>query len=394
MSVHFFDTTLRDGAQALPQDHQFPAGSKYFIADAIASMGVHTIEAGFPATKGDQEEVTEVARTVGNTDYAVRPRIIKSGQLIDGDTVTFTPVITGLARAVVSDIDKTWDAVMGAKNPGIHTFVATADYHIIAKHPGKTREDVFDMAMAAIRHAREISTPNTVVEFSCEAATGTDIEYLERMVRGAVQMGANVINLPDTLGQASNARMYRIFSTATRWIIAEGMQDNITISTHNHEDTGRGVANTIAAMHAVEDTAYAFDVTPPNFQAEVTVGGLGERSGNTRIDATILAMMLDADSGDFHAYPQTMIDSRRIIPVAEFVFRQAGMVIPSRAPVIGTDSRTHRSGIHAHGVLAGGAQVYSPYDPRWFGANEAAIIDDGKYQGNHGREHIGAVKTY
>lgn len=394
MQVQFFDTTLRDGAQALPEEHQFPVGSKPFIADAIATMGVHTIEAGFPATKGDQEEVREVARTVGNTEYSITPRTIEGAQLVESEPVIVTPVVTGLARAVDHDIEQTWDAVQYARNPGIHTFVATADSHIMAKHPGKNREDVFDMAMSGIRHARAISTPDTTVEFSCEAATGTDFDYLERMVRGAMQAGANVINLPDTLGQASNARIQRIFSAATRWVIAEGMQDSITISTHNHEDTARGVANTITAMHAVEDTAYAFGVVPPNFQAEITVSGLGERSGNTRFDATVLAMMLDADAGDFHKYPNTTIDTKRVIPVAEFVFTQAGMTVPSRAPVVGTDSRTHRSGIHAHGVLAGGAHIYSPYDPRWFGAAESAIIDDGRYQGQHGKQHVGAVAAY
>lgn len=394
MHVQFFDTTLRDGAQALPQGNQFPDGSKVAIADAIASVGVATIEAGFPATKGDAEEVRNVANTVGNRIYHITPQRIMDSELEQAEPIAHTPVITGLSRANQSDIETTWDAVKSARHPGIHTFVSTAASHIDAKHPGLGQDGVYEMAMQAIRFAREISTPETVIEFSCEAATGTDMKYLERVVRGAMQEGANVINLPDTLGQASERRINKIFIAATRWAIAEGVDQDIVLSAHNHNDSGRAVANTIAAMHAVEDTATAYGITPPVFQAEVTIGGLGERSGNTRIDATILALMLDADDGDFDSYPQTTVMTERIIPVTEFVFSQAGLVIPRQDPVVGKDSRTHRSGIHAHGVLAGGARIYSPYNPQWFGASETAIIDEGKYQGRHGRNHIGAVKTF
>jgi len=113
MKIDYFDTTMRDGAQSLPEGNQFPNGLKPEIAEAIASLGIHTIEAGFPATPYDAEEVQEVARTVGKEIFQIEPTVTDSqvGRQIVGTVFEHTPVITGLSRSVQSDIEKTWQSV-------------------------------------------------------------------------------------------------------------------------------------------------------------------------------------------------------------------------------------------------------------------------------------------
>src|SRR5437762_2658403 len=114
--VHIFDTTLRDGEQS--PGISLNTQEKLEIAQQLARLGVDVIEAGFPITSpGDFEAVQEISRQVEG------------------------PVITGLARTHVADIDAAWGAVRDASRPRIHTFISTSDIHI--EHQLQTtREDV------------------------------------------------------------------------------------------------------------------------------------------------------------------------------------------------------------------------------------------------------------
>src|SRR5690349_24041164 len=95
--VRIFDTTLRDGEQS--PGISLNTQEKLEIAGQLARLGVDVIEAGFPITSpGDFEAVQEIARTVEG------------------------PIIAGLARTHVADIDAAWNAVRDAERPRIYTF--------------------------------------------------------------------------------------------------------------------------------------------------------------------------------------------------------------------------------------------------------------------------------
>lgn len=72
VTVETFDTTLRDGAQAVPEANQLADDSKPEVANLLALNGIGVIEAGFPVTKADTHRVRSVAETVGNTAYEVQ----------------------------------------------------------------------------------------------------------------------------------------------------------------------------------------------------------------------------------------------------------------------------------------------------------------------------------
>ena len=114
---------------------------KIRMARQLETLGVDVIEAGFPiASQGDFEAVQAIAKAVGTVQVA------------------------GLCRAVIGDIDRCWEAVKEAKNPRIHTFLATSEIHM--KHKlGKTADEVIVMIDKAVRHARQY-TDN--VEFSAK----------------------------------------------------------------------------------------------------------------------------------------------------------------------------------------------------------------------------------
>src|ERR1700741_474142 len=169
--VLIFDTTLRDGEQS--PGISLNTQEKLEIAQQLARLGVDIIEAGFPITSpGDFEAVQAIAREV------------------DG------PVIAGLARTHVADIDAAYNAVRDAARPRIHTFISTSDIHI--RHQLQTtREDVKGQARAAVAHAKQYVDD---VEFSPMDATRAELEFTAEVCAIAVDEGATTINIPDTVG--------------------------------------------------------------------------------------------------------------------------------------------------------------------------------------------------
>lgn len=380
VEVIIFDTTLRDGAQSIPDEHQFPYGKKAEIADAIASFGVGVIEAGFPATQGDAAEVADVAKTVGQTDYSVTTweNSDRTG------TIDRSPVIAGLSRAVVSDIDATWGAVSHARYPRIHTFVATDANHMRAKHPGKSPEDVLAMASRAVRYAVDISAehPGATVEFSAEAASTTDPKFLERVVREVVAQGADVINVPDTVGQRRSRWMFNFYDKVIDWAMRENPA--VTISAHNHNDFDMAAANTIELVAAAAHYAQVHDTTVRT-QLETTVCGMGERAGNA--DIFPVAAGLFQFSHDFGDVPiRWQVNPQNAVSVARSVMGYAGFLVDRQSPIVGSDTITHRSGIHSDGVIKGGYSIYTPYEPTFWGHAANAVHQNGRYQGARGRQ--------
>src|SRR3954462_13907939 len=171
--VQVFDTTLRDGEQS-PGISLNPS-EKLEIAHQLARLGVDVIEAGFPITSpGDFEAVQAIARQVEG------------------------PIIAGLACAHVGDVDAAWGAVQDAARPRIHTFISTSDIHI--EHQlQSTRDDVKGSARAAVAHAKSFVED---VEFSPMDATRADVEFTAEVCAMAIEEGATVINIPDTVGYA------------------------------------------------------------------------------------------------------------------------------------------------------------------------------------------------
>src|SRR3954465_11128634 len=169
--VKIFDTTLRDGEQS--PGISLNKQEKVEIAHQLARLGVDVIEAGFPITSpGDFESVQAIAREVEG------------------------PVICGLARTSVQDIDAAWNAVKDADRARIHTFIATSDIHIERKLQ-TTREDVKGQARAAVAQARDHTED---VEFSPEDGSRSDVEFMAEVIQIAIDEGATTINVPDTVG--------------------------------------------------------------------------------------------------------------------------------------------------------------------------------------------------
>lgn len=301
--VVIFDTTLRDGEQSpgatMNQDE------KLRLARQLEILGVDVIEAGFPAaSEGDFQAVKAIAAAVKGVQVA------------------------GLCRALASDITRCFEAIRGAQNPRIHTFLATSPLHMRHKL-NKSPEQVLEMLQAGVTLAASL-TPN--VEFSCEDASRSERDFLAVAVEKAIACGATTINIPDTVGYAQPQEFYDLI----KFLLATVPNASKAVfSVHCHNDLGLAAANTLAALAAGAR------------QAEVTLCGIGERAGNASLEEVVMALKTRACLYNL----ETGVKGEQIYPSSRLLSMIIGQPIPPYKPIIGGNAFAHESGIHQAGVL-------------------------------------------
>jgi 2-isopropylmalate synthase len=331
--VLIFDTTLRDGEQS--PGISLNTQEKLEIAQQLARLGVDVIEAGFPITSpGDFEAVQEISR------------------LVEG------PVIAGLARTHVADIDAAWGAVRDAARPRIHTFISTSDIHI--EHQLQTtREDVKGQARAAVAHAKQYTDD---VEFSPMDATRADVEFTAEVCQIAIDEGATTINIPDTVGYTMphefTAYLEQLYE------LCPGLRD-VVLSVHCHDDLGLAVANSFAGLLAGAR------------QVECAVNGIGERAGNASLEEIV--MLLHTRQSDVGLF--TGVNTRELARASRLVSRLTGYPVQPNKAVVGRNAFAHESGIHQDGVLKE-RTTYEIMDATTVGLDANSIVL-GKHSGRH-----------
>jgi 2-isopropylmalate synthase len=331
--VHIFDTTLRDGEQS--PGCSMNLDEKLRMARQLDRLGVDVIEAGFPiASVGDFEAVKAVA-----------------GELQ-------RPVIAALCRAVEGDIARAWEAIREARHPRIHTFLATSDIHLKYKLK-KERPEVLKSVEAAVRYARSLCPE---VEFSCEDASRSDIGFLAEVVEAAINAGAKVINLPDTVGYAMPSEygaMFRQIRERVRNIAGA------ELSAHCHNDLGLAVANSIAA---IENGVR---------QIECTVNGIGERAGNAALEEIVMAVKTRGE----RLGVKTGVVSEEIVKSSRLLTSLTGMMVQRNKAIVGANAFAHEAGIHQDGVLKS-AITYEIMTPQSVGIKHSMLVL-GKHSGRH-----------
>jgi 2-isopropylmalate synthase len=331
--VLIFDTTLRDGEQS--PGISLNVAEKLEIAHQLARLGVDVIEAGFPITSpGDFEAVQAISRQVQG------------------------PIVAGLARTHVADIDSAAQAVRDADRPRIHTFISTSDIHIVHQLQ-TTRDDVLGQARAAVAHAKGYVDD---VEFSPMDATRADVEFTAEVCAAAIEEGATTINIPDTVGytmpQEFTAYLGRLYE------LAPGLGD-VVVSVHCHDDLGLAVANSFAGVLAGAR------------QVECAVNGIGERAGNAALEEIV--MLLHTRRADVGVH--TDVNTQELARTSRLVSRLTGYVVQPNKAVVGRNAFAHESGIHQDGVLKE-RTTYEIMDATTVGLDANSIVL-GKHSGRH-----------
>lgn len=329
--VHIFDTTLRDGEQS--PGVSLNIGEKVQIARQLAKLGVDIIEAGFPiSSPGDFEAVRAVAREVKGVTVA------------------------GLARANFQDIDRAWEAVRHAEQARIHTFIATSDIHMKYKLR-MSREQVLEAAVAAVKRAKGYTND---VEFSAEDASRTEPAFLFQVIAAAIEAGATVVNIPDTVGYAVPLEWGDFIGTICRKV--PGI-DRVVVSIHCHNDLGLAVANSLSA------------VLNGARQVEGAINGIGERAGNAALEEVVMTLRTRKDRFDHY----TGIRTEEIYRTSRLVSTLTGMKVQANKAIVGNNAFAHESGIHQAGVMKE-RTTYEIMNPAMVGVAKSNLVM-GKHSG-------------
>lgn len=338
--IRIFDTTLRDGEQS--PGASMNLDEKIRLARQLERLNVDVIEAGFPSSSpGDFESVKRIA------------------QEIQG------PQIAGLSRTTPADIDRAWEALRFARSPLIHVFIATSDIHLQYKLR-KSREEVLEEAGRAVAYAKRY-TPE--VEFSAEDATRSDPEYLARVMEAAIEAGATIVNIPDTVGYIIPTEYGKLITFLRQKV--KNIHKAI-LSVHCHNDLGMAVANSLAA---VENGAR---------QVECTVNGIGERAGNASLEEIVMALKTRRD---FFSSYQVGVVTEQIYPASRLLSSITGIMVPPNKAIVGANAFAHEAGIHQDGVLKE-KTTYEIMRPESVGIGQSTLVM-GKHSGRHAfRERI------
>jgi len=332
--IDFFDTTLRDGEQS--PGCSMHVEEKLRMAEQLCALGVDIIEAGFPiASEGDRSAVESIAREVRG------------------------PRIAALARARREDIEMAAEATAPAGDRArIHIFLASSDLHLDYKLK-ISREEALAQAHEAVTFAKSLCDD---VQFSPEDATRSDRDYLCEMVQVAVDAGATVINVPDTVGYAlphEYAGFFTMFRERIRGI------ENVTLSAHCHDDLGLATANALAAISAGAR------------QTECTINGIGERAGNAALEEIAAAMKVRGDQLPF----TNGICMEQLYPTSQMLADCISFGPAPNKAVVGDNAFAHEAGIHQHGVLAN-PLCYEIMTPESVGVQKNRMVL-GKHSGRH-----------
>jgi 2-isopropylmalate synthase len=331
--VRIFDTTLRDGEQS--PGFSMNTEDKIRLARQLAALNVDVIEAGFPiASKGDLEAVKRVALEVRNVPIAA------------------------LARAKKQDVDAAIEALKPAAAPRLHVFLATSDLHLSAKL-NMTREQALEAIGSMIRYGRQHVGE---VEFSAEDAGRTDIDFLCQVCRIAVNAGATVLNLPDTVGYAVPEEYGAMFLKVREFL---GDPQGITLSAHCHDDLGMAVANSLAAVRAGVR------------QIECTINGIGERAGNAALEEIVVALAVRKESFGV----STQIRLEELFPTSRMLTEITGAQVAPNKAVVGANAFAHEAGIHQDGIIKN-PLTYEIISPQTVGVPARSLVL-GKHSGRN-----------
>ena len=321
----FFDTTLRDGNQALKKP--WNTKQKEIIFKELIKLGVQAVEVGF---SGSNDMDFEACRHLAS---------------IAPDNM----VIVGLARAVEKDIIKVYEAIKFANKPRIHIVLAMSPFnmkYVLRKEPQAVRQ----IGIEAVKYAKSLIGEKGDIQFSvehfgdCKENLGFVIDSLHEIV----EAGANVLNLPNTVERIRPMEFVNMVSE-----VGKALSDKAIISVHNHNDLGMATAATVESYFAGAT------------QLECCLNGLGERAGNTNIYEVAICL--------HNCGVEVPLNLSEIYETALTVSEMSGIPIHEKMPLIGEDALAHRSGIHQDGAsktqgMKKGA--YRPIHPSLIGRDD------------------------
>ncbi len=285
-TVHFYDTTLRDGEQTVgvilsPQQ-------KLEIARKLDELGVSRIEAGFPRVSPEDAEAIQLMSKAG-----------------------LKAELWGFSRAVTADVE---ELVRLGLNASIIES-PTSDVKLMAY--GISRDELLRRVTHAVSFARQ----NRIkVAFFAVDGTRSELDFLKKVYLAALDAGATEIVVVDTIGACGPEAAEFLTREVRKWI-----GPDVPLHWHGHNDFGMATACAVAAVRGGATWIQG------------TINGMGERAGNADICEIALALRCLYDT-------PVALDLTKSREVSRTVCQESGYTLEAWKPLVGDNLFMRESG--------------------------------------------------
>lgn len=306
--MKLLDLTLREGEQR--PGVEYTADQKVGAARALDDLGVDYLQLGFPIAGETTREVVE---------------------RLDTDAKT-----TGIARAIPRDVEATLDAGVDV----VDLFAPTSEAQLEAVL-GSPREEMVQSVQEAADLARD---GGAEVHLTAMDGFRTDPGKLDDLFDA---VDAEWYTVADTVGSRTPAGVTNFL---------ESLETDLdSVGVHFHDDLGVGTANALAAGRVGAG------------KADVSVGGLGERAGNTALEELVAAAAVGEEPLELD------VDQGSLLPVAHRVLETLGEPVEAAKPLLGEEVFSHESGLHTAAMLDE-PSTFEPFDPARFGGTRTLLF--------------------
>jgi 2-isopropylmalate synthase len=331
-TIELYDATLRDGMQG--PGLTLSAGEKVRVARKLDELGIHLIEAGFPASNPKELELFELLaqERFEHAEIAAFGMTRRRGIAAADDAnlrilaECFAPVCTIVGKTwalhleKVVRVDRAENLAMIGESVG---FLVAAGKRVVYD-----AEHFFD-------------------------AYRDDPSYALDCLRAAAGAGAETVAICDTNGSSLPPQV----AAATAAVVA-AVGDDVRVAIHCHNDAECGVANSLAAVEAGAR------------QVQGTMNGVGERTGNANLVSIIANLQLKMGQ-------RVLADEQlaRLTETAHFMDELLNRPPNRSQPYVGRDAFAHKGGMHVAGVRADAA-TFEHVDPSLVGNDRELVVSE------------------
>jgi 2-isopropylmalate synthase len=327
-----YDATLRDGMQG--EGMALSAEEKLRVATKLDELGVHLIEAGFPASNPKEQELFGLLsrETWRHTSIAAFGMTRRRDVRADED-----PALRILAECfcdVTTIVGKTWglhlEKVVRVDRDENLRLIADS----VAFLHGEGKRVIYDA-----EHFFD--------------AWRDDEDYALRCLRAAVEAGADTLSLCDTNGSSLPLQIHDAVAR-----VVEELGAHARVAIHAHDDAGCGVANSLLAVQAGAT------------QVQGTTNGIGERTGNANL--TTITADLELKMG-VRSLPEGGL--ARLTETSHFVDELLNRTPRATQPYVGRNAFAHKGGLHVAGIRAD-ARTFEHVDPVEVGNTRDVLVSE------------------
>ncbi len=335
-TIYLYDTTLRDGTQR--EGISLSLEDKIKIAERLDAFGIHYIEGGWPGSNPKDAGFFEAARSLNLKCAKVAAfGSTRRKHTAPEDDQNIQALIDAETR-VVTLVGKTWD---------LHV------RDVLECSPEENLAMIQDSVAFLKQRSKEVIYD---AEHFFDGFKANQ-DYAIATLRAAEEGGADVIVLCDTNGGSLPWEVEAIVAVVTQQLSA-------AVGIHTHNDSGCGVANTLAAVRAGA------------VHVQGTINGYGERVGNADLCSIIPNLQLKMAMGSI---PDEHLS--QLTELSRFVAEVANLPHDDHYPYVGASAFAHKGGIHVAAVLKN-EDSYQHIDPTLVGNHRRTIVSELAGRGN------------